>query len=178
MLLEFAPRDEGGVIGGVFQLNEARGKLDVVIANNELTGIECLEIVGTTFYIGTRRKGVFQWKKDSDPWAISLGLKAHFITALSVNGEKVYVGTDNGQVYLNEGAGKPWTFLNSTDMRRSSISGLRWVGSTLYASDRGQGVIRSVNGGDSWTPINDGLDDSTGHDNGGSWHRALRRHLW
>ena len=158
--IRFAPLDQGGVIGGVFQLNEARGKLDVVIANNELTGIQFLEIVGPTFYIGTRRNGVFQWEKDSDPWAISLGLKAYFITALSVNGEKVYAGTDDGEVYLNEGAGKPWTFLNSTDMRRSSISGLSWVGSTLYASDRGQGVIRSINGGDSWTPINDGLDDS------------------
>ena len=158
--IRFAPLDQGGVIGGVFQLNEARDKLDVVIANNELTGIQFLEIVGPTFYIGTRRNGVFQWEKDSDPWAISLGLKAYFITALSVNGEKVYAGTDDGEVYLNEGAGKPWTFLNSTDMRRSSISGLSWVGSTLYASDRGQGVIRSINGGDSWTPINDGLDDS------------------
>ena len=158
--IRFAPRDEGGVVGGVFQLNAARGQLDAVIANNELTGIECLEIVGPTFYIGTRRMGVFQWEKDSDPWATSLGLKGYLITALSVNGEKVYAGTDDGQVYLNEGVGKPWTFLNSTDMRRSSISGLRWVGSTLYASARGQGVIRSINGGDSWTPINDGLDDT------------------
>ena len=44
-------------------------------------------------------------------------------------------------------------------MARSSISGLRWVGSTLYASSWGKGVIRSVNGGDAWTPINDGLED-------------------
>ena len=156
--IRFAPRDQGGLIGGVFRLDERNNALVQVIANNELTGIQCLEILGTTFYIGTRRDGVFQWEKDSDPWAISRGLKAYFITALSVNGEKIYAGTDDGQIYLNEGAGKPWTFLNSTDMRRSSISGLRWVGSTLYASASGKGVIRSINGGDSWTPINDGLD--------------------
>ncbi|RKU13791.1 hypothetical protein C6503_15535, partial [Candidatus Poribacteria bacterium] len=32
---------------------------------------------------------------------------------------------------------------------------------TLYASASGKGVIRSVNGGDSWTPINDGLGDGS-----------------
>ena len=158
--IRFGPRAEGGVIGGVFRLDERNNALVQVIANNELTGIQYLEIVGTTFYIGTQREGIYKWEKDSDPWTMDLGLKGHFITALSVNGEKIYAGTDDGQVYLNEGAGKPWTFLNSTDMRRSSISGLRWVGSTLYASARGKGVIRSVNGGDSWTPINDGLDDA------------------
>ncbi len=158
--IRIAPRDQGGVIGGVFQLNEARGKLDVVIANNELTGIQCLEIVGPTFYIGTGKDGVFQWEKDSDPWTTNLGLKGPFITALLVNGENIYAGTNQGRIYRSENAGKSWKLANSTDMAGSSISGLRWVGSTLYASAWGNGVIRSVNGGDSWTPINDGLDDS------------------
>ena len=157
--IRFAPLDQGGVIGGVFQLNEEHGKLDVVIPNNELTGIQCLEIVGTTFYIGTGKDGVFQWEKDSDPWTTNLGLKGRFITALSVNGENIYAGTGSGEIYRSENAGKSWQLINSTDMAGSSVSGLKWIGSTLYASAWGKGVIRSVNGGDSWTPINDGLDD-------------------
>ena len=158
--IRFAPLDQGGVIGGVFQLNEEDGKLDVVIPNNELTGIQCLEIAGTTFYIGMGKDGVFQWEKDSDLWTTDLGLKGHFITALSVNGENVYAGTNRGEIYRSENAGKSWQLVNSTDMAGSSISGLRWVGPTLYASAWGKGVIRSVNGGDSWTPINDGLVDA------------------
>ena len=157
--IRFAPRAEGGVVGGVFELNEARNKLDVVIANNELTGIGRLEIIGTTFYIGTQREGIYKWEKNSDPRTTDLGLKGHFITALSVEGEKIYAGTDHGKIYRSENAGKSWELVNSTDMAGSHISGLRWVGSTLYASSWGKGVIRSVNGGDSWTPINDGLDD-------------------
>ena len=159
--IRFAPLDQGGVIDGVFRLDEERGKLDVVISNNALTGIQCLEIVGTTFYIGTGKDGVFQWEKDSDPWTTNLGLKGPFITALLVNGENIYAGTNQGKIYRSENAGKSWKLVNSTDMAGSSISGLRWVGSTLYASAWGNGVIRSVNGGDSWTPINDGLDDRT-----------------
>ena len=158
--IRFAPLDQGGVIAGVFRLNKAHGKLDVVIPNSALTGIQCLEIVGTTFYIGTGKDGVFQWEKDSDPWTTNLGLKGPFITALSVNGENIYAGSNQGKIYRSENAGKSWKLANSTDMAGSSISGLKWVGSTLYASAWGHGVIRSVNGGDSWTPINDGLDDT------------------
>ncbi|MDE0396795.1 MAG: hypothetical protein OXL96_03210 [Candidatus Poribacteria bacterium] len=157
--IRFAPRAEGGVVGGVFRLDNESNALVQVIVNRDLTGIQCLEIVGTTFYIGTQRDGIYKWEKDSDPWTTDLGLEGHFITALSVNGENVYAGTDGGEIYRSENAGKSWKLVNSTDMAGSSISGLKWVGSTLYASSWREGVIRSVNGGDSWTPINDGLDD-------------------
>ncbi len=159
--IRFAPRDEGGVIGGVFRLDNESSALVQVIADNELTGIQCLEIVGTTFYIGTQRDGIYKSEKDADPRTTDLGLEGHFITALSVNGENIYAGTDAGQIYLNAGTRKSWKLLNSTDIAGRHISGLRWVGSTLYAASWGKGVIRSVNDGDSWTPINDGLEDRT-----------------
>ena len=158
--IRFASRAEGGVVGGVFRLDTENNALVQVLVNKALTGIQCLEIVGTTFYLGTQRDGIFQWEKDSDPWATALGLEKHFITALSVNGESIYAGTDRGEIYRSESAGKPWKLVNSTDMAGSGISGLKWIGATLYASAWGDGVIRSVNGGDSWTPINDGLGEA------------------
>ena len=158
--IRFASRAEGGVVGGVFRLDTENNALVQVLVNKALTGIQCLEIVGTTFYLGTQRDGIFQWEKDSDPWATALGLEEHFITALSVNGESIYAGTDRGEIYCSESAGKPWKLVNSTDMAGSGISGLKWIGATLYASAWGDGVIRSVNGGDSWTPINDGLGEA------------------
>ena len=158
--IRFAPLAEGGVVGGVFRLDTENNALVQVLVNRELTGTQCLEIVGPTFYLGTQRDGIFQWEKDSDPWATSLGLEEHFITALSVNGESIYAGTDRGEIYRSERAGKPWKLVNSTDMAGSHISGLKWIGTTLYASAWGDGVIRSVNGGDSWTPINDGLGET------------------
>ena len=158
--IRFASRAEGGVVGGVFRLDTENNALVQVLVNKALTGIQCLEIVGTTFYLGTQRDSIFQWEKDSDPWATALGLEKHFITALSVNGESIYAGTDRGEIYRSESAGKPWKLVNSTDMAGSGISGLKWIGATLYASAWGDGVIRSVNGGDSWTPINDGLGEA------------------
>ena len=159
--IRFAPRAEGGVVGGVFRLDNNSNALVEVIIDKELTGIQCLEIVGTTFYIGAQRDGIYKWEKDSDPWGTNLGLEGHFITALSVDGENIYAGTDRGEIYCSESAGKPWKLLNLTDTAGHSISGLKWIGSTLYASAWDDGVFRSVNGGDSWTPINDGLDDTS-----------------
>ena len=158
--IRFAPRDQRGVVGGVFRLDNKSNALVEVIVNNDLTGVQYVEIAGTTFYLGTQRDGIFQWEKDSDPWTTNLGLEGHFITALSVDGEKIYAGTDHGEIYRSESAGKPWKLVNSTDMAGSHISGLKWIGTTLYVSAWGDGVIRSVNGGDSWTPINDGLGEA------------------
>ena len=157
--IRFAPRAEGGVVGGVFRLDNESNALVQVIVNRDLTGIQCLEIVGQTIYMGIQQDGVFEWEKDSAPWTTNLGLKGHRITALSVKRGNAYAGTDSGEIYRSENAGKSWQLVNSTDMAGSSISRLKWVGSTLYASSWREGVLRSVNDGDSWTPINDGLED-------------------
>jgi len=157
--IRFAPRAEGGVVGGVFRLDNESNALVQVIVNRDLTGIQCLEIVGQTIYMGIQQNGVFEWEKDSAPWTTNLGLKGHRITALSVKRGNAYAGTDSGEIYRSAGVGKQWKLVNSTDMAGSSISGLKWVGSALYVSSWRDGVIRSVNGGDSWTPINDGLED-------------------
>ena len=158
--IRFAPRDQGGVVGGVFRLDNKSNSLFQVIVNNDLTGIQCFDIVDTTFYIGTQEDGVFQWEKGTVPWATSLGLKGHFTTALSVNGENIYVSTDNGEIYRSVGTGKQWQLINP-DMGVSGISGLKWIGSKLYATSwGGEGIFRSVDGGDSWTPISDGLGEA------------------
>ena len=155
--IRFAPRAEGGVVGGVFRLDNESDALVQVIVNRDLTGIQCLEIVGQTIYMGIQQDGVFESEKDSAPWATTLGLKGHPITALSVRRGNAYAGTDSGEIYRSAGVGKQWRLINP-DMEAGSISGLKWVGSTLYATSwSGEGVFRSIDGGDSWTSVSDGL---------------------
>ena len=155
--IRFAPRAEGGVVGGVFRLDNESNALVQVIVNRDLTGIQCLEIVGQTIYMGIQQDGVFEWEKDSDPWTTNLGLKGHRITALSVKRGNAYAGTDSGEIYRSAGVGKQWRLINP-GMEVGSISGLKWVGSTLYATSwGGAGVFRSIDGGNSWTSISDGL---------------------
>ncbi|RKU13792.1 hypothetical protein C6503_15540, partial [Candidatus Poribacteria bacterium] len=132
-VIRFGPRDPGGAVGGVFRLDNESNALVEVIANNELTEIQCLEIVGTTFYIGTQREGIYEWEKDSGPWTTNLGLKGHLITALSVKRGNIYAGTSSGEIYRSTHVGKQWRLINP-NMEVGSITGLKWVGLTLYAT--------------------------------------------
>ena len=147
----------GAVVGGVFYLDEETNALVELMTGSEVYGIECLAIVGTTFYVGTQGRGVFRWTQGSDSWT-NLGLEGHTITALSVNGKKIHAGTLRGEIFRSKNSGKRWKFISS-DMLDSFISDLRWVESTLYATSVGKGIFRSTNDGSSWTRLNYGLGD-------------------
>ena len=157
----YTPDSQGETIdtGGVFQLDEDNNSLVEVMTDSELYAIECMEIVGTTFYIGTHGRGVSRWEQGSDSWE-SLGLEGYRITALSVNGKKIHAGTWNGEIFRSKDAGKRWKFISS-DMLDSLISDLRWVGSTLYAATWGKGAFRSTNDGNSWRTLHYGLGNSS-----------------
>ena len=159
-------REQGGGVGGVFRLDEENNALVELIVHSNLGGITCMETVGTTSYIGTLKSGVFrcQWERGSGPEVTNLGLDGHYISMLSVNRKLVYAITgDYGdkEIYRLQGEGRPWERIHLADMADDSISGIRWVGSVLYVSTSDKGVFSSINGGDSWTPQNDGLGDGT-----------------
>ena len=148
----------GNVVGGIFQLDEERSALIELTTDGELYGIACMEPVGSTFYVGTQGRGVFRWTQDSDSWT-RLGLEGNVVTALSVNGKKIYAGTQRGEIFRLDSAEKPWKLINSTDMTGNFISDLRWIGLTLYAATVGKGIFHSTNDGNSWTPLNNHLED-------------------
>lgn len=151
---KFAP---GNVVGGIFQLDEVRNSLIELATDGELYGIACMEIVGSTFYVGTQGRGVFRWTQGSDSWE-NLGLKGNVVTALSVNGKKIYAGTQRGEIFRLDGVEKPWKLISS-DMAHSFISDLKWFGPIFYATSWSKGVFRSTDNGNAWTPLNDGLED-------------------
>ena len=153
-----SPRNRDEVVGGIYRLDKENNAWVELIALRNLTGSECMGVVGTTFYIGTLRDGVFQWEKGLGPWAANLGLEHHYITALSGNGESVYAGAEGDEIYrLKEGT---WEPIHATDMMDDNMSDLKWVGSVLYTTFWNKGVFRSHDGGDSWTAVNDGLDET------------------
>ena len=151
-------RDE--VVGGIYRLDKENNAWVELTALRNLTGSQCMGVVGTTFYIGIPSGGVFQWEQGWDPWAINLGLEHHYITVLVGNGETVYAGAEGDEIYrLNKGQWE-WEPIHLPEMVGGYMSDLRWVGSTLYATFWEKGVFRSRDGGDSWTAINDGLDET------------------
>ena len=153
----FADRSQAGVVGGIFRVDAETNSLIELATDSELYGIECLEVVGTTFYVGTQGRGVFFLFLGSDSWT-NLGLKGNVVTALSVNGQNIHAVTQRGEIFRLDSAGKSWRLISS-EMLGSFISDFRWVGSTLYVATWGNGVFHSTDNGNSWTPLNDGLKD-------------------
>lgn len=155
--VRYAPRDQGGDIGGIFRVDAENNALVELIVDRNLAGLECMDVVGSTFYMGTLDNGVIRWESGSGPSTTNLGLEHRYIAMLSGNGEGVCAATGNDEIYRLQG--EQWEPIHLTNMTDSHISDLRWVGSVLYATFWNGGVFRSVNGGDSWTSINDGLDE-------------------
>ena len=153
------PRDGEGKFAGVFRLDEDNNALVELFAQNHFNHTICMETVGTTFYIGTSG-GVFryQWERDSFPEVTNLGLDGHYISMLSVNRKLVYAITGDNEIYRLQDEGRPWERIHlAEDMADVDITGIGWVGSVLYLTSD-QGVFSSINGGHTWTSINDGLD--------------------
>ena len=156
----YARRGQGESVGSIFTVDAENNTLVELITHRDLARLQCIEVVGTTFYIGALVDGVSEWKKDSGPWLTNLGLKGYYINMLLTDGERVYANVNSGEgkgdeIYRLQG--EQWEPIQAAGMTDDSISDLRWVGSTLYATSWNGGVFRSVNGGDSWTSINDGL---------------------
>ena len=86
------------------------------------------------------------------------------ITVDSVEPNIVYAGTftgvlksvDSGMTFVSQSAGLPDEFQTA---RTGSVQINPRQHNVLYVALEGAGVFKSVDGGDSWTPINTGLDD-------------------
>ena len=155
--VRYAPRERGEEIAGIFRVDVENNTLIEIVVDTNWAGINCMEVVGSTFYMGTLNGGVIRWESGSDPSTTYLGLEDHYIWVLAGNGERVCTTTGDGIYRLQ---GEQWEPIHPTDMM-DPPSDLKWVGSTLYATFWSGGIFRSVNGGDSWTAINDGLDEAS-----------------
>ena len=141
----------------VYRLNRENNTLVELFTHKDLFPIESMDGIGSTIYMGTWQSGVFKW--DQKTGITKLGLENHYISVLSANSESVIAVTGDNEIYrFKENS---WEPIHIADMNDDNLSDLKWVGSTLYASSWNNGVFRSKDGGDTWTSINDGLDDTT-----------------
>ena len=155
---KFIPSHSGGEGDSVYRLNRENNTLVELFTDMDMFGIQSMDVVDNTFYIGTWSNGVFQW--DQKMGLTKLGLEQHHdISVLSTNSESVIAVTGDNEIYRFKETS--WEPIHIADMNDDNLSDLKWVGSTLYATSWENGVFRSKDGGDTWTSINDGLDDTT-----------------
>ncbi len=152
----FAPNSHGGVVGGIFQIDEQNNTLIEVKIDREMYAIECMHIEGTTFYVGTQGQGVFLWNEGWDSW-LNIGLEGHFITDISLYDANIYASTDTGEVYRHKHDGKAWELIR--DIKKNILfAQSRQIDNKLYVLSAGEGLIRSIDDGNSWTQLNRGIE--------------------
>ena len=153
-------RSDGELVGGVFQLDERNNSLIEVKTDREMYAIVSMHIVGTAFYVGTTHgQGVFLWNKGWDLW-LNLGLEDQGIDILeiSVSETNVYAKTQHGKIYCLKDHQGPWELIKDRKANRRFAES-RNIDNKHYVLSAREGLIRSIDGGNSWTQLNAGIED-------------------
>ena len=137
-------------------------------AKERMYTVDRLVEAGETFYaIAQMSQGerLYRWKAGEDLWA-DLGLKDLQWGTLAVSGRTVYVGAGDGKLFRSVDEGDTWTDVSQhlpnweLQSKRGFREGgydLAFVGGTIYVDSMYDGVFRSTDSGETWTPIIDGL---------------------
>ena len=146
--------DSNNFVGGIFLLDEQTNSLVELKTAKKMYAI-CMHIVGTTIYVGTQEQGVFLWNEGWDSW-LNLGLEGHSITKISISDANIYARTDRGEIYRLKDDEKQWELIKDT-MARGKFAQTTWIDDKLYALSAREGLLRSVDDGNSWIQLNKGI---------------------
>lgn len=108
--------------------------------------------------IGSYGEGIFRSDDNGQTWrAFNEGVRNSLIDDLNVYRNVVIAATDDGLYRLNV-EGTAWEELkNFAATVTGGANGLARLGNALYATTFGRGIWVSVNNGESWYQVNQGM---------------------
>ncbi len=113
-------------------------------------------------FAGTSEAGIFRSTDGGETWvSSSKGLQIYKnnsipgILVLAKKGNTLYAGTE-GDLFCSTNGGDSWRQL--TRLKDGGVRAVALMSDALYIGRREKGVFRSEDDGESWTPINDGLN--------------------
>jgi photosystem II stability/assembly factor-like uncharacterized protein len=148
-----------GTEGGVFvSLNNGANWSSV---NNGLISHEvfCLIAKDSSIYAATRGGGIYVSENNGNNWTSrNNGLGNLFVETIYLSGNDIYAGTDEG-VYISHNGGANWLEKNAGIPNNPwgslcSIESFTQNNVGVYASATSAGIIKSVDGGESWSILN------------------------
>lgn len=106
------------------------------------------------FLAGTLDGKVYKSLDNGNSWTqISTGLIGNSVASIIVSGDTYLTGTSEG-IFKTSNAGINWT---ETSSSATFISDLININGYFFASSSSNGVLVSINNGDTWLTLNDGL---------------------
>lgn len=132
------------------------------------TIINSLAIKEGDLFVGTQGSGVFFSTNNGDSWALAgenwnvAGDGANHINVLSVDGGKIYAGTNYG-VFLSTDNGANWVSRGLTDDTLLNIQALAASDGNLYAGTFKNDIFFSSNDGENWISIDNGTANMNLH---------------
>ena len=156
-----------GTDNGVY-LSTDNGNNWNVLLNIDITNvILSLAKNGDTIFAGTLSNAnnssgsIYMSTDNGNNWSIvNNGLPTNnlIVTALAINGNKIFAGTYGDGVYLSIDNGTSWNAINN-DLTNLYINSLVIKDSIIFVGSDGGGIFFSPNNGNSWSAINTGLSD-------------------
>ena len=133
---------------------------------NRMYSVDKLAVSGKTFYVAAqmgRGTRLYRWRIGEDLWTELGPQDVLDWEALAVSGKTVYISSVNRRLFHSTDEGDTWTDVrqrlpNWEHQSTLSTYDLAFVGGTIYAGSY-DGVFRSMDGGEIWTPIVAGLPD-------------------
>jgi len=152
--------ERGDNIARVFRSRDGGSTWEGVTHEIATTNVYALALSpGSTdiIYAGTP-SGVYRSMNDGDSWTNVTHDINPAIWALAVGPQNtVYAGTDTG-IFKSTNAGDLWAQLGLAGSRINAIAVDPWCPDVVYAGTNGEGIYRSVDGGNTWQAVNNGLN--------------------
>ena len=139
-------------------------------ANDIIYGVNELTVSGETFYIvGQMGDGarLYRWRVGEGLWTQLRPQDFLGWQPLAVSGSTVYISSMNRRLLRSVDEGNSWADVSQNlpnwkqrfaQTFRTDLYNLVFVGETIYAKS-GDGVFRSIDGGETWRSIDAGLPD-------------------
>jgi len=148
-----------GIQGGVYELQEDGRTWKVANSGLPVSGgdnIHTFISKGDTLYAGTHGAGIIHSLDGGGKWLYgNCEMFFNIINALTVKGNKIFTGTDNG-IFVSEDNGNSWNNIDTTILN-SVINGFLSYDNRILAFSKGNGIYSSIDEGNSWNSINNGF---------------------
>jgi len=139
--------------GDIFRSNNL-GKSWTLIKNGlPVAAVTAIGYFDNTLFVALSNYGIFRSDNEGTSWSFAGGIVQ--VTSFARKQNQLIAGSKNG-VYVSSDAGRTWTRLTNSPQ---PVEKLRLLvrGDTLFTVTPEYGVSFSVNNGQSWTSINEGI---------------------